>query len=824
MPSLTAGKDSIGITVKTTADVSGLKTAQQAVDTFSSHTAALSQAVKGTGSASETLSQKLLVAKQRLMEAEASANTKKSTMMSLRNTVANYESKLGETVQQEQQSNTSMRGLAGAVVVGQLAYSAFTRVLGAAKSELTDSIASANRYQAAILGLTSVSVAFGGSSQTAKQAAKSLASDGLMSVADAATGLKNLLASGFSMDQSIELMKRFKDSAAFGRQSALTFGQAVSSATEGIKNGNSILVDNAGVTKNLSVILEEAGKSQQDVMNISTDASVRQALYNGILKETQAQLGNANQLTGTFAGQQAKAGAQAEMFRVQLGSVVQLMAGGLVGSLGSFLAANQNTIISFGSAAIAAIGAGAAFFGVVKAIQLTIGAIKAFQLASAVAVATNPLLMALTAIGVLAGVVVYKAMGKMQDQVKKSNNALGDHAAALNSIKPGAENATKAEQKLNDELGKIDKQIQKANRDFREQMAEMIKGHQDKVKELQSQLGDENDSFKANQDKESSDFADNQKQQADEHQKKVDDIQKQLQEQTAMGIFANKREVADLQQRLSQENQDYAQQTAKRDQERTDQIAKEKAEHDKKITDLQTQLDQENALLTKHNTDVAGIRQSDFLDEVDKLRRSHQEQLVSFAEQKEDAKKNAGETSSAVGDIWKDANGKLNSQFSDMGNQMGTAMGNAFKQALASSFKDIWKAAQNNLLKIADSNPAKLLSNSSPLFDAFRRLGYALGPDHMAGGGSVSAGQPVIVGDNADGSLNSTSELFVPNKPGKIYSAKQTQSMLGGAGTTENHFHAPIYVTTAEAAREVFKINELNAALARRGMSIVRPA
>jgi hypothetical protein len=48
-------------------------------------------------------------------------------------------------------------------------------------------------------------------------------------------------------------MNRFKDSAAFGKQGALSFGEAIRGATEGIKNGNSILVDNAGVTKNLSV-------------------------------------------------------------------------------------------------------------------------------------------------------------------------------------------------------------------------------------------------------------------------------------------------------------------------------------------------------------------------------------------------------------------------------------------------------------------------------------------------------------------------------------------------------------------------------------------
>jgi hypothetical protein len=56
---------------------------------------------------------------------------------------------------------------------------------------------------------------------------KDLSADGLMPLGDAASGLKNLLASGMSLDQAIKLMKAFKDSAAFGRQGSLEFGQAI---------------------------------------------------------------------------------------------------------------------------------------------------------------------------------------------------------------------------------------------------------------------------------------------------------------------------------------------------------------------------------------------------------------------------------------------------------------------------------------------------------------------------------------------------------------------------------------------------------------------
>ena len=197
-----------------------------------------------------------------------------------------------------------------------LALHSLTGFLGA-------SVKAANDLQSSLIGLNSIANHFGQNADAAKEAAKSLASDGLMTVADAATGLKNLLASGFELPQAIQLMERFKDSAAFNRQASLSFGDAVRSATEGIKNGNSILVDNAGVTKNLSVILTEAGFSAQDLMRATTDASVRQALFNGIIKETNASVGDAARLTDSAAGKQAQMAAQTTILKQQIGEALQ---------------------------------------------------------------------------------------------------------------------------------------------------------------------------------------------------------------------------------------------------------------------------------------------------------------------------------------------------------------------------------------------------------------------------------------------------------------------------------------------------------------------
>lgn len=182
----------------------------------------------------------------------------------------------------------------------------------------------------AMTGLSSVAKAFNQDVDKSKEAARNLSRDGLMPLSDAAAGLKNLLASGFNLPEAIKLMNAFKDSAAFNRQGALSFGEAIRGATEGIKNGNSILVDNAGVTKNLSLILQEAGFSAQDLMKASTDASVRQALFNGIIKETTAFTGDAAKAAETMGGKVSQAGTSFFEFKALVGEGLAPVVGGLV--------------------------------------------------------------------------------------------------------------------------------------------------------------------------------------------------------------------------------------------------------------------------------------------------------------------------------------------------------------------------------------------------------------------------------------------------------------------------------------------------------------
>lgn len=185
------------------------------------------------------------------------------------------------------------------------------------------SIRESNRYSSALMGLRTIAERNGESFENVQGVLEKLTEDGLLPVSDAASALKNLLATGFSLDEATDLMIGFKDSAAFGRQGALQFGEAIVGATEGIKNQNSILVDNAGITKNLSVILREQGKSVNDLQNVTSDASVRQALYNGLMEEMALFTGDATKLSEDFQGQQAALGKETRELSKEVGDTLK---------------------------------------------------------------------------------------------------------------------------------------------------------------------------------------------------------------------------------------------------------------------------------------------------------------------------------------------------------------------------------------------------------------------------------------------------------------------------------------------------------------------
>jgi len=176
------------------------------------------------------------------------------------------------------------------------------------------------------IGLNSILVGQGKSFEKAKSFINDYISDGLVPLNNAVTTYKNLASRGYSSEQIEKTMTALKNSATFGRQSTYSLGEAVQTASEGLKNENSILVDNAGVTKNVAKMWEDYAKSIGKTTNQLTKQEKIQAEVNGILQETKFQSNDASIYTSTYLGKLAMLSQAFTTMKTAIGNVIQPIA------------------------------------------------------------------------------------------------------------------------------------------------------------------------------------------------------------------------------------------------------------------------------------------------------------------------------------------------------------------------------------------------------------------------------------------------------------------------------------------------------------------
>jgi hypothetical protein len=193
----------------------------------------------------------------------------------------------------------------------------------AIKNFATESKAAALASQSAFRGLEAVANNAGLGIGRAMAEAEKLSADGLMTVTDAAKSLQNLLSRGYDIDQAVDTINRLKDAAAFNRQASLGMSEAVVTATEGLKNENSVLVDNAGVTKNVSKMWEDYAAKIGKTRDNLTQAERVQAEVSGIMRETTAQVGNAAKAAEGLSGSQADLDKSSVDLKTTVGTVLQ---------------------------------------------------------------------------------------------------------------------------------------------------------------------------------------------------------------------------------------------------------------------------------------------------------------------------------------------------------------------------------------------------------------------------------------------------------------------------------------------------------------------
>lgn len=247
--------------------------------------------------------------------------------------------RLGRTAQSTGSTASSgisrITGALGKMAVAAAAAFSVTAIVNFSKT----CVAAASEMQSALMGLSSIMEGQGRSFSEAQEFINSYTADGLVPATNAINAYKNLALRGYDDSQIQQTMNALKDSAAFGRQASYTLGEAVESATEGLKNENSILVDNAGVTKNVAKMWDEYAESIGTTSNNLTQAQKVQAEVAGILEESKYQAGDAAKATSTYSGQMQQLSASFSNLKIAMGNGIMPIVQAVLPGLNAILTA-----------------------------------------------------------------------------------------------------------------------------------------------------------------------------------------------------------------------------------------------------------------------------------------------------------------------------------------------------------------------------------------------------------------------------------------------------------------------------------------------------
>ena len=180
-----------------------------------------------------------------------------------------------------------------------------------------------SEYEKAMLGASRVAQRMNVSQAQLSGTIQKFTGTGMLDATEVSQALKTLLSTGIGLPKATELLSAMADAAAFNRQGTLELGQALTGATQGFKNMNSRMVDNAGITKNLNVILKEQAHAMGRQVKDLTEMEKKMAIANGLIKEASMFQGDLGRATLTTSGAFAKGELEMAKFNRQVGKAAE---------------------------------------------------------------------------------------------------------------------------------------------------------------------------------------------------------------------------------------------------------------------------------------------------------------------------------------------------------------------------------------------------------------------------------------------------------------------------------------------------------------------
>lgn len=171
-------------------------------------------------------------------------------------------------------------------------------------SAIKDAIEEYKSYTQAMSSLQNVSEYTGESMEDFSKIMSKFGS--YMTKSDLATTIKNFSLMGMTVQQTEQMIEALTNSAIRNRNANYTVSEAVRVASEGYRQGLSTLSDSAGVTENLSVMLDNYAKSIGKTASQLTEAEKNQAYLNRTMYAAEPFAGAMEDYLDSLAGKQGE--------------------------------------------------------------------------------------------------------------------------------------------------------------------------------------------------------------------------------------------------------------------------------------------------------------------------------------------------------------------------------------------------------------------------------------------------------------------------------------------------------------------------------------
>lgn len=285
---------------------------------------------------------------------------------------------------------------------------------------------------------------------------------------DLAATIKNFTLMGFSADETRKMIEALTNSAIKNRNANYTVSQAVKVASDGYKQGLSTLSDSAGVTENLSVMLDNYAKSIGKTASQLTEAEKNQAYLNRTMVAAEPFAGAMAGYMDTLAGKQGAYAqamretqvAYAEALEPVLSGLTELMTGvlqnitGLIESNPALVTGITTTSVTLGTLTLAVIAVKKAKDAYAKSTLAATVATKGFT----AALMANPIMLTVSAISLLIGATT--GIIQAVNEHVEAQNRLNEAKDRYNEIVNGeAQYTDEYASEIKNDVANLEKQI-----------------------------------------------------------------------------------------------------------------------------------------------------------------------------------------------------------------------------------------------------------------------------------------------------------------------------------------------------------------------------